>query len=182
MIMPHRIFLDTGVVQYLLRYGEAVFENAALPSDNRLNEIPSGLADVEALRRFCFVNQRNAFELVVSDNSVKEVLAAGEPKFASWLMELMNYWYTIQASYEGSVVNGAGASKRARLTAREFGYLSNKDRALVADACEMECDTFLTVDRRLARNAEHLRREVGMSIVTPTSLWDLLEPWAGLLP
>ncbi len=35
-----------------------------------------------------------------------------------------------------------------------FGYLSRKDAALIRDAVLLECDTFLTLDRKLARNAD----------------------------
>jgi hypothetical protein len=180
--IPHRIFLDTGVVHYLFRYGDIVFDNVELSACDRLHGVPGGVADLQALRAFCFMNQRNAFELAVSENSLKEVLGAGDCRYTSWLLELAGYWQGIALSYEGSPCTRAGLIKQARVMGGRLGYLSRKDRALIADACKMECDTFLTVDRRLARNAEPLSHELDISVVRPATLLERLQPWAGLFP
>ena len=178
---PHRIFLDTGVVQYLFKYGESIFENLEVPGNDRVQTVPEGLNDIEALQAFCVLNRRSVFELVVSENSFKEVIAAGDPRYTNWLMELADYWEAAVRAYGGSAFDGSGRIRRARLLRREFDYLSKNDRLLIADACEMECDTFLTVDRRLTHSSGHLRRELTLCVVTPTQLWELLQPWAALL-
>lgn len=39
---------------------------------------------------------------------------------------------------------------------------------------------FLTMERRLPRNAEHIGRELGIEVFTPIRHWEMLRPWAGL--
>jgi hypothetical protein len=92
--IPRRIFFDTGVVHYLWRYGEFVFDNVEIPIHDRLrlHKVPYGLEDLEALQAFCVMNRRNAFEIVVSQNSLKEVASAGASRYTSYLLELADYW------------------------------------------------------------------------------------------
>ncbi len=179
--IPRRIFFDTGVVHYLWRYGEFVFDNVEISTDDRLHGVPYGLEDLEALQAFCVMNRRNAFEIVVSQNSLNEVASAGESRYTSYLLELADYWGSTTAAYENSPFTGSGVVTAALLADKCFGYLSAKDRVLLADACTMECDTFLTVDRRLARSAHHLKHKLDISVEAPVTLLRRLQPWAGLL-
>ena len=68
----------------------------------------------------------------------------------------------------------------ARLDEPKFGYLSEKDGRLLRQAIILRCEAFLTVERRLPRNAAHIKRELGISILTPITLWGMLQPWAAL--
>jgi hypothetical protein len=36
------------------------------------------------------------------------------------------------------------------------------------------------MERRLPRNAEHIRRELGIEVMTPVLHWQMLRSWAGL--
>lgn len=71
-------------------------------------------------------------------------------------------------------------SKAFELNTSRFGYLSAKDRLLLQDALSLECDAFLTLDRRLAKNSKHISREVGLQVFLPAQLWGVLRPWARL--
>ena len=71
-------------------------------------------------------------------------------------------------------------SLAARLNESKFGYLGAKDRLLLRDAVLLRCEAFLTVERRLPRNAAHVERELGIRILTPTTYWQMLRPWAAL--
>ena len=62
----------------------------------------------------------------------------------------------------------------------KFGYLSRKDRLLVQQAIVLRCEAFLTVERRLPRNAPHIQQELGIRILTPIVHWGMLSPWAAL--
>jgi hypothetical protein len=44
----------------------------------------------------------------------------------------------------------------------------------------LECDAFLTCDRKLARNSHHLNAELDILVLTPIKHWRILQPWAGL--
>jgi hypothetical protein len=45
---------------------------------------------------------------------------------------------------------------------------------------QRHCDAFLTMEKRLPKNAPHIQRELGLQILTPAQYWDLLRPWAPL--
>ena len=68
----------------------------------------------------------------------------------------------------------------AELDHPKFGYLSAKDRLLLRQAIASTMRPFLTVERRLPRNATHVERELGIRILTPISHWEMLRPWAAL--
>jgi hypothetical protein len=39
---------------------------------------------------------------------------------------------------------------------------------------------FMTVEKKLPKNAEHIERWTGLRILQPKEYWDLLAPWARL--
>jgi hypothetical protein len=41
-------------------------------------------------------------------------------------------------------------------------------------------DAFLTMERKLARNAGHLAAGLGIRVLRPPDFWALLQPWAAL--
>jgi hypothetical protein len=56
------------------------------------------------------------------------------------------------------------------------GFLSEKDKRLLAEAATAECNVFLTIEKRLPRVADAVLQEIPLLIATPASLWMLLEP------
>jgi hypothetical protein len=125
-------------------------------------------------------NRRNAFEWAVSDNSLSEARARLNPEHTAWLCEIALYWRQTLASYLDDPFSGVGAEIAAKLSGTSFGYLGAGDRELLRDACLLECDGFLTVDGRLARNAAHLQRELQIRVLTPVEFARLVSPWAAL--
>jgi hypothetical protein len=49
----------------------------------------------------------------------------------------------------------------------------------VRDALALECDAFLTMEKKLAKNAAHIGTQLGLKILRP-DYWALLRPWAAL--
>lgn len=179
--LPGRVFLDSSVLQWLLVYGEFVFENVEPPPEARVHRMPDGMDELEALRSICFVARRAAFEFALSGASLEEVAAAARvPGYLGWAYEMLYYWEDLLAGYDGDAFTGSGRVLAPALDGPAFGYLGRKDRRLVRDAVELECDAFLTMERRLPKNAAHIERVVGIRVLRPSQWWAQLERWARL--
>ena len=66
------------------------------------------------------------------------------------------------------------------LDSHSYDYLSMGDRTLIKDALTMECDAFLTMENRLPKNARHIRKTLGIWVLSPVEMWEILRPWAAL--
>jgi hypothetical protein len=179
-LLPKRLFLDSSTLQTVLGYGEFIFENVKPPPGDRAHRVPGVAEDVDALRHIFQVSQRASFEVVLSENSLQEVLDAHDASYTSWALDVLNYWLVRIEEYQGKAFSGSGAVLADRLDERRFGYLSAKDKLLLQDALALECDAFLTMEKKLAKNAPHLEEAVGLRVLRPPEYWALLAPWAAL--
>jgi hypothetical protein len=178
--LPRRIFLDSSTLQALQDYGEFIYENVELPSDDPVHAISDGFIELDALRAIFFVNQRALFEFALSCNSLKEVAAKNDHAYIQWAYDVLGHWEICLAAYRESPFSGDGQVMSAHLGDRSFGYLGKKDRLLLQDAVALECNAFLTMDRRLAKNSNRLRQNARIRVLLPSQYWGLLEPWARL--
>lgn len=178
--LPRRIFIDTSTLQTLQDYGEFIWENVPPAATDRIYRVPDGFQEIDALRAIFFVNQRAMFEFVLSKHSVVEVVDRAHPGFLQWAFDVLDHWEACLSGYKMDGFSGTGRLLAPKLDGLAFGYLSAKDRLLLRDAVELECDAFLTMERKLPKNAPHFQREVGLQILRPSQYWELLRPWAAL--
>lgn len=181
--LPGRLFLDSSTLQTLHQYGEYIYDSGEIPPGDRVHSVANGVVNVEALRQIMLVGQRANFEIALSRNSLDEVLASRRHDYLQWALEALDYWETCLSAYRdpgAPPFSGRGPRLAAQVMSAEFGYLSLKDRCLLRDALLLECDAFLTMDRRLARNALHIHRELTLRVLEPAGYWELLRPWAPL--
>jgi hypothetical protein len=178
--LPRRIFLDSSTLQALQDHGEFIYDNVGPVPSDRVYRIPDGFKELDALRAIFFVNRRGVFEFALSENSFNEVSAKNDHTYIRWAYDVLGHWESCLAAYRGNPFSGDGQLMAAHLDNRSFGYLGMKDRLLLQDAIALECDAFLTMDRKLAKNADHLRENTGIRVLLPTQFWMLLEPWARL--
>jgi hypothetical protein len=178
--LPQRLFLDSSTLQTLLDYDGTIFEGERPPPPSRAYTIPGYLDDLDALRLIFQVNERAAFDFVLSAGSLDEVTAKRDSGYTQWALDVLDHWRIRVWEYQGRAFDGSGARLAARLDERRFQYLSVKDKRVLRDAIELECDAFLTMEKKLARNAAHLDAELGISVLRPPDYWALLQPWAGL--
>ncbi len=178
--LPRRIFVDSSMLQAFRDYGGFVFENVEPDDQDRIYSIPGGREELNALRGIFFVGKRAPFELALSRNSLVEVAGKNDCEYLAWAYEMLQYWENCLAAYERNPFQGIGKSRAAALDGQRFGYLSSKDRRLLQDALSLECDAFLTLDRKLTKNQEHLYKSTSLRVLLPSQLWEMLKPWAGL--
>lgn len=174
---PRRIFLDSSTLQTMLTYGEYLYDGGALKSDDRIFRDAEGWAKLQALQLMMQVGSRAPFEFALSGNSFSEVRQAGSSAYLSWAHEVLHHWKTCLAEYGPPSPNLHALSI---LDGSKIGYLGSGDRALIRDALCFGCDTFLTMENKLAKNRDHLHSSLGIWVETPVMAWNRLQPWARL--
>ena len=121
------------------------------------------------------LTERAQFEWIVSRGSLAEAAEKRDAGHLQWLWDIADH-STVCLVADGPTTESEGLAMR--LDEPRFGYLSAKDRRLLVDALALRCEAFLTMERRLPRNAGHLARELGIDVLTPLRLWEMLRPWA----
>ena len=166
--LPRRLFLDSSTLQRLESYGEYIYDGGSIEEHDRIWTIPYGFDNIEALRQIMLVGLRACFELVLSTSSFREVEDSGRVSYLTWAYEVLGYWHGLLRNYKEHGVapfSGRGEKLAQKLRTPAFGYLSTKDALLVRDALLLECDAFITMDRKLAKNRGHLEKEVGLKLL-----------------
>jgi len=171
-----RIFLDSSTLQTLQDYGEFIYDGMHLDPTARILRIPDGAANLQALRSLTMLAQRAGIELALSANSLREVEQKGDLSYLQWALEILDYWEQCLSLHypPGVPFTGKGVELAATITRHRFGYISEKDLRLLQDAVSLECDAFLTMERRLPRNRNHLEREIGIVVAQPAALWNII--------
>src|SRR6476660_795646 len=151
--LPRRIFLDSCTAQTLRNYGGYIFDAESIDASDRIHTITNGIANVEALRNILQVSERAMFDWIVSRGSMEEAHAKGDRGQMQWLWDIADH---SEACLKGDGPTAESEALGARLGEPKFGYLSLGDRRLIREAVMFRCEAFLTVERRLPRNAAHL--------------------------
>jgi hypothetical protein len=175
--LPRRIFLDSCTVQMLRDYGGHIFDVESISASDRIYSVTNGIANVEALRNIFLVNERALFEWIVSRGSMQEAYDKRDHGHMQWLLDIADH---SEVCLENDGPTEESEALATQLSEAKFGYLSEKDRLLLREAIILRCEAFLTVERRLPRNAAHVERELGIRILTPIAHWEILKPWAAL--
>jgi hypothetical protein len=178
--LPRRLFLDSSALQTLLDYGEFIFDNVEPSPGDRAHTMHAFLDDLDALRAIFQVMSCGAFDVVLSENSLAEVLDKKDVSYARWAHEVVLHWLTRIEEYEGRAFKRSEKELAERLDRPAVGYLSAKDKRLLMDAVALECEVFLTMERKLPRNAAQIAAVVPLQVLRPPEYWALLRPWADL--
>lgn len=175
--IPRRVFLDSSVLQTLQMYGGFLYENEPLPPGDRMRQDPKGVAKLDAPRFIMQVAERAPFEFALSANSFVEVQRKGDSSYLQWAYDVLDHWL---ACLEESEKLCGDSEPLAAIESHAHDYLGRGDRALLKDAIALECDAFLTMENKLPKSAGHLERALGIRVLSPIGMWDLLRPWAAL--
>lgn len=174
---PQRIFLDSSTLQTLLRYGGYLYDGEGISEGDRIYRDPAGVKKLEDLRTIMEIAQRAPFQFALSNNSFAEVNDARDSSYLRWAYDVLDHW-NICLWESGPPQPDPQAV--AALESSSLGYLGEGDRALIRDAVLFECDTFLTMENRLPKNAAHLFKLLRVRIETPSQTWERVRPWSAL--
>ena len=106
-----------------------------------------------------------------------EVQRRGDIGYLPWAYDVLDHW---RACLEESEKPRANARALAAIDSPSFKYLSAGDRALIKDAIALECDAFLTMENKLPKAAAYIQKTLGIRVLSPVEMWELLRPWAAL--
>ena len=172
--IPRRIFLDTSVVNALVKHAPQVFEGDSLDPD-----LDASLAeDVESLMHVFAAGSRAPWELTSSSAMLTEL---SQTRCAETREALLRYGVEFV-----DPKNGPDAGYQEDFARRLTGSASldvlpdPMDRRLLADAIAMEADVFCTRDRSTIISKRALLPRLPLRILTPREWWAHLKPWLGL--
>lgn len=173
--IPKRVFLDTNVLNVLIKHSRYVFD---------LEPIPYGTEqtlaiDIEALMHVFYVGARADWELVSSQKNLDELSRTTDGTLRNDLVE-----------YAMGLVN-QDLTDENRAFAERFGRLfvdapfvaalpDIADRELIGNAIGYGCDAFCTRDRATIVNKRVQLGQLPLRILTPQEWWSHVKPWAGL--
>jgi hypothetical protein len=173
--IPRRVFLDTNVINVLVKHSARIFDGEPIPPD-----ADTTLAvDIEALMHVFHVGQRANWDLLGSQKTIDELLRTKDGALRSDLVE-----------YALGLVNQDIDSDERRY-AIDFGHKlvdtpfvaalpDAADRELIGHAIGFCCDAFCTCDRATIVRKRGDLRLIPLRILTPAEWWAHIKPWAGL--
>jgi hypothetical protein len=173
--IPRRVFLDTNVVNLLVKYPYQIFEQEPIPPDTQLT-----LAlDIEALMHVFWVGMRANWHILASPKTIEEI---SRTRDSSLRASLLNYALEFVNRDLSDDDFRFGVRFGRRLVDMPFvaALPDMADRELIGNAIGFGCDAFCTCDRATIirkRSRLHLGK---LCILTPAEWWAHIKPWGGL--
>jgi|HubBroStandDraft_6_1064221.scaffolds.fasta_scaffold456038_2 hypothetical protein len=173
--IPRRVFLDTNVINLLVKHSTHVFERAPIPADTE----PTLSTDIEALMHVFHVGARAGWDLLASEKTLDELSRTSNVTLRQDLLEYAVGFVNRDIDDEDRwfAVDFARRLNNSRFTA---ALPDVSDRELIGNAIGLGCDSFCTCDRSTIVNKRSQLRQVTLKILTPAEWWAQLKPWAGL--
>ena len=189
--IPGRLLLDTCILNTIQDEGAYIFEGE-IPEGLTESEIPE---DLKALRHIFQVNERAAFQFLVSPLTFAELANATDifrnQRRIQWALDVLDVWLIVLKETRDRKSEGGTVRHRFKLTEElqelESRLMSNPDfrrdpfdRLLLIQYKMGNCDAFLTVDRKtIWRHKDWLLNE-GIRVLSPSDFWAALKPYAAL--
>lgn len=171
--VPFRIFLDTSVVNLLVKYAHCVFEGEAIPA-----VVAEARAhDIEALMHLMQVGARANWVVTTSPKAIDEM--ANTPD-AGLREDLLGYARELLLTHNESYAHANELGRRSVDAPFLSALRDIPDRELVGNAVGLGCDTFCTADRKTIVRYRESLQGVPIRIMTPVEWWRHFKPWGGL--
>jgi hypothetical protein len=173
--IPRRIFLDTNVINVLVKDSGHVFDHLPIPPETERT-----LAiDIEALMHVFYVGLRANWNLVASQKTLDELSRTRDGTLRDDLLEYaLGFVNRDLGDEDRRFAEGFG---RRLIDAPFVAALPDlADRELIGAAVGYRCDAFCTCDRATIVKRRAQLRQVPLRIMTPAEWWAQIKPWAGL--
>ncbi|MEP9387250.1 hypothetical protein [Mesorhizobium sp. KR9-304] len=171
--IPRRVFLDTNVINLMVKYGDQIFEQAPLPEEPDCTRAH----DVEALMHVCHLGGRAPWQIVAAAKTLDEIDGTQD---RSVRKNLMDYAVEI-VSRDSDDIDYAISLGRRMIDAPSTAVLPDaSDREIIGNAIGLGCDFFCTCDRRTIVSKRDRLRHLPIRIATPAEWWSNVKPWAAL--
>lgn len=171
--------MDSSTLQLLNDYGGYIWENEPIPTSNKIYKMSKGFEAIEALRKIFFVNQRAMWQFALSENSFSEIKGRNDNNYLSYFYDVLDHCQICLAESGFDLIN-TNNKPFDEIYQRLSNNISKGDLDLLFDAKKLNCDAFLTCDFKLAKSYELIINHLDILLLTPMSLWFLIEPWARL--
>lgn len=173
--IPRRVFLDTNVLNALVKRSAHVFEHEPIPLETQ----PTLATDVEALMHVFFVGARANWDLLASQKTLDELSQTRNGALREDLLEYALGF--VNRDLEDEDRRFAADFGRRLIDAPFVAALPDlADRELIGNAIGFGCDAFCTCDRTTIVRRRGQLRQVPLRIMTPAEWWAHVKPWAGL--
>ena len=179
--IPGRAFLDTISLNFILEYGECIFDGLAPPETLNRRMIE----DIDAFFNIFLTGKRASWQLAISPFTYREVENTQDVTkkhyLQNWFMEVWDYWLSILEDNDDlpSFVE-AEQTKIKLLSSGILDILPDiEDKMLICDAVVYRCDCFCTRDWKTILRYRAKLASLPIKIITPTEWWNLIRPYAG---
>jgi hypothetical protein len=171
--IPRRIFLDTNVVNLLVKHSEHVFEKVPVP----IHIERTCVLNIEALMHVFTVGAQASWDILASSKTLDEIANTRDVRVREALLD-----YAVQLVAPQDEDSAYAASLGRRLVDAPFTSVlpDPADRELIGNAIGFGCDVFCTCDRRTIVQKRERLRQLPLRILTPAEWWAHIKPWAGL--
>jgi hypothetical protein len=173
--IPRKVYLDTNVINVLVKHSAHVFEQQPIP----VSLEPILALDIEALMHVFFVGARVNWSILGSQKTIDELSRTRDGVLRDNLLE---YGLEIaDQNPDNEDCRFAADFGRRMIDAPFVAALPDvADRELIGNAIALGCDAFCTCDRATIVSKRGLLKQVTMRILTPAEWWAHIKPWAGL--
>ncbi len=180
--IPKRVFLDTTSLNFILEYGEEIFDGTPFSKElnDRIRE------DIDAFHNIFLSGQRATWELAISPFTYKEIIKTNNSEkkhyLDNWFMNVWDYWLNIiKANNNLPSFMEAEEAKIKLLSSGILDILPDiEDRILLSDAIVYRCDCFCTRDWHTILKHRDRLETLPLKIIAPSEWWNLVKPFAAL--
>ena len=134
--IPRRVFLDTNIVNLLVKRAHHIFEHEPLPDSLD----PTSAHDTEALMHVFYIGARANWDLVVSAKTIDEISATRNESIRD---ELLDYAFEVVDTHSEDSVFAADFGRRLADATLVAALPDSADRELLGNAIGLGCDVFL---------------------------------------